>query len=86
MIFDTIEDQESIMNNAYKLRDAPAHLKTVSIGYDLTLDERAIVRDKVNEVKTESQNDPNYVYRVRGPPWDMKVVKLPKRNRDNASQ
>ena len=52
---DTIEAQNVVMDNLKKLADAPEHLKNLSISYDMTVEERSIVKEKVVEARTKTQ-------------------------------
>jgi hypothetical protein len=72
-------DRGQILQKATKLADAPDNYKKISINADYSKEEREIVRKKVDEAKQLSEEDLNYVYKVRGPPWDLRMKKFPKK-------
>ena len=59
------------MSKMYMLRDAPEYLQSLSVCYDMTEAERAKQKELVNAAKEKSQNDPNWRYKIEGPPWDL---------------
>ena len=63
--------QQEVMSKMYMLRDAPDHLQSLSVCYDMTEAERAKQKELVNAAKEKSQNDPNWRYKIVGPPWDL---------------
>ena len=65
-----IQLKESIFRNAKKLSGD----KSISFRYDQTPLEREEYRKQVELAKEKSKNDPGAIYRVRGPPWDRKLV------------
>ena len=79
---DTIEAQNVVMDNLKKLADAPEHLKNLSISYDMTVEERSIVKEKVVEARTKTQQSKNWVYKVRGPYWNLREIRVRKENPD----
>ena len=70
-----------VMENANKLRNAKDDFVGVSISHDMTKKERQICRELAKEAKEKQLKDDSgdWVYRVRGPPGQMKVMKLRKR-------
>ena len=77
--FEDQETQQEIFKNLPKLKDASPELKNMSIAYDLSEDERQTVRDMVKVAKEKSSDSPNWEYKIRGPPWDLKEVRYRKR-------
>ena len=71
--------KELIMKNAKELAEAEEKFKSTSISYDYSKDDRAKIKEKVEEAKEMQKNDLNCVYKVRGPPWDLKIKKFEKR-------
>jgi len=72
-----------VMNSAYKLSGAPARFRNVIVAHDLTKKERLECKELVEEAKqkTEQDSSGNWVYKVRGPPGQMRIVKF-RRNQD----
>jgi len=68
------------MQMAYKLRTVEK-FKEVVISHDLTKQEREECKGLVATAKVQESQDTSgeFIYRVRGPPGEMRVVKLPKR-------
>ena len=69
-----------IMQMTYKLRRVEK-FKEVVISHDLTKQEREECKRLVADAKDQESKDTSgeFIYRVRGPPGEMRVVKLPKR-------
>ena len=67
--FETHEEAKDIIDNCQKLKDAPAHIKGYSISFDASTVERQHINSLVAEAKEKTKNDPDYVHKVRGPPW-----------------
>ena len=44
----------------------------------MTKEERQIVKEKVTEAKEKSQQSTNWVFKIRGPPWNLREVKFRK--------
>ena len=68
------------MENLSKLKEASAKYKRVIVVHDMTKKEREECRTLVDEAKTKTAQDPSgeWVYVVRGPPGQMKVLKVRK--------
>ena len=49
VVFKSQEVVDKIMENATKLASAPPHLKGLSIGYDMSTDERKVLKKKLSE-------------------------------------
>ena len=72
-----------VLENAKLLANADSKyqsIRTISISADYSKEERAKIKAKVDEAKKLSEEDLNHVWKVRGPPWDLRLKKLPKRN------
>lgn len=69
-----------IMETTYKLRKAKK-FEHIVISHDMTKQERELCRQLVAEAKQQESEEESgeYIFRVRGPPGNMKVVKLRKR-------
>ena len=83
--FESAEEAQQVIESCPKLRDAPQNIKTYSIAYDATRDERDYNKVKLAEAKEKSAADPIWDHRVRGPPWQLSLKKYRKRAapRDN---
>lgn len=79
--FKSPEIVKLIMDNANKLASAPQHLKNLSIGYDLSVEERKVLKDKLNEAKDKNAKNPNFIHKVKGPPWNLQIIRFRKRDR-----
>jgi len=67
------------MNNVTNLRSAKDKFQGVTISHDMTVKEREQCKLLVEEAKKmQNEETGNYIYRVRGPPGQMKVVKFRK--------
>ena len=66
--------------STFKLRSIEK-FRHVVISHDMTKDEREQCKRLVEETKERESEEPSgeYIFRVRGPPGDIKVVKLRKR-------
>ena len=66
------------MNNLYKLKNLEEKFKNLSIAHDMTKQERKECKDLVEEAKKQSAEDTteNYIYRARGAPGAMQIVRL----------
>ena len=73
-------DKNLIMENLSKLRNLNEKFKGIGISHDLTREQRE-ERKKLVEtaIKLQSEDKGEFLYRVRGLPGKMRVVKL-KRN------
>jgi len=68
-----------VMNNVTNPRSAKHRFLGVTITHDMTVKEREQCKLLVEEAKKmQNEETGNYIYRVRGPPGQMKVVKFRK--------
>ena len=75
------EKKRKLFRNIHKLSGAKSVLKVVNANHDLKKDQRARERNLKAEANRRQEQDLGECqYRVRGPPWDRKVVKVVKRN------
>ena len=73
------------MESVYKLKNSEERFNTIVVAHDMTKLEREQCKEMVAEAKSMANQDPSgeYLYRVRGPPGEMKILKFRKRlNRD----
>lgn len=69
-----------VMENASRLGHAKGKFEGITISHDMTVKEREQCRKLVAEAKEKQQEDESgeYIYKVRGPPGQMKIVKYKK--------
>ena len=69
------------MESLYKLKNANAHFQQLSVTHDMTKNERSEIQKKVEEAKQKEREEETgeYIWRVRGAPGSLKVVRLRKR-------
>src|SRR6267154_393378 len=68
-----------VMENLSKLKNADQRFKNISITHDLTLNERADLKILLEEAKKKQiEETGEYIWRVRGLPGQLKLVKLKK--------
>ena len=68
------------MENTNKLQNASEDLKQLSVCYDLSEEERVTVKTLVEQAKEKSKNSTSHIFRVRGPPGNMKIYRFLLRN------
>lgn len=80
VILKNVDAKIELMRSLGKLQDAEEVLRNLSITNDMTADEREENRRLVEEAKKKSQEDTSghWIYKVRGPPWHRRVVRLKK--------
>ena len=73
--------KNEVIESLYKLGTADTVFKSLSITHDLTQKERSDCKKLVIQAKEHAQQDSSgeWIYRVRGPPSDMKVIRIRKR-------
>ena len=78
--FDKKEDKIKVMSSLAKLKHAEPHYKQISITHDYNKDERERIREKVAEAHKQNEEEisKNYVFRVRGPPGNLRIVRFNK--------
>jgi len=66
------------MNNLFKLKHLESKYKNVAIAHDMTKNERKDCKTLVEEAKKKQEEElsGNYIYRVRGAPGAMTIVRL----------
>ena len=71
-------EKNDIMRKLYKLKDAPVHLKRVSVCHDMTRSQREADKVLVAQAKRlEEECQGNFIFRVRGPPEKRFIKKIP---------
>lgn len=81
VVFKDAGIKNEVMEALGKLAEAEDKFRMLSVSHDLTQKEREECKELVEEARHKQQQDNSgeWVYRVRGQPGDMKVVKLRKR-------
>ena len=84
VVFNNSFDKRKFMASLTKLRDADQRFKSISVSHDMTVREREYLKTLLNEAeeKNNLETQKNYVWRVRGDPANMKLVRLKKRQQD----
>lgn len=72
IVFKDLEAKDAIFKNLYKLRGK----KEITFSHDYTELEREENKKLQDEAKEKSKKEPGVVYRVRGPPWARKIVRI----------
>ena len=74
------EDQESVMRCSFKLGQCTdPQIKIVNINYDLTESDRKLRKEKIEEAKAKTASDAKFFWKVRGPPWSLRLRREEKR-------
>lgn len=72
--------KDKIMDSLYKLKDADDKFKNISVTHDFSKEERAQCKLLLEEAKQNERDDSgDFLYRVRGSPGQLKIVKFRKR-------
>ncbi len=74
-----MEDKDKIFKRLRRLKDADPKFK-ISITHDLPPEDRKAVKAMVLEAKEKEKNQNEggrWIFRVRGPPWDLKIIRYP---------
>jgi len=71
------------MESLYKLKNVDKKFKGINTAHDMTVNERLECRNLVVEAKQKEAEDSSgeYLYRVRGTPGKMRIVKIKVRHR-----
>ena len=80
--FSTLFDKRKFLSNLYHLKQATDLYKKVQVNQDLTEDDRKLTKQLLKEAynKNQSENPQDSLYKVRGPPGAIKVVKVYRRS------
>ena len=74
------EERDSVMRNAYKLGQSNNEaLKNAQICYDLTQEEQKTYQSTVQEAKDKTASQDKFFWKVRGPPWALRMTREIKR-------
>ena len=86
IILNSQAEAEIIVKSCKKLKDAPGHLKSLSVSHDLTHDERDNIKNLVKKAKEDSAKSPNLEFKVVGPPWQPTIKSFKKRAQTAANR
>ena len=70
----------ALMKNAYKLQFSTSEMKEIRIKHDMSKEDRQREYELRQEARQKQMDntDQDFLYRVRGPNWDRKIVKIRK--------
>ena len=73
--------RDSVMRSALKLggRDKGDLKKPIKLRYDLFQTERGEIKAKIDKAKSKSADQ--FFYRVRGPPWSLRLQRVTRRQK-----
>ena len=80
IVYNNYHIKNLVMENATKLSRAEGKYAGVTISHDMTVKEREQCRKLVNEAKQKQEEDVSgeYIYKVRGSPGQMKIIRYRK--------
>lgn len=83
--FENEENKVKIMKNCYKLCEAKSPYNAIGVKHDMTVREREVDKKLQEEAKEQNKSvaEEDFIYVVRGLPWDRKVVKIRKKPKNN---
>ena len=74
--FKSVESKSAFMRQTFKLKDQTEF--KINIVHDMTIDERTRYKQLVKEAKELQITNKDFLYRVRGPPWNLQIKKIDK--------
>ena len=76
--FNTVFDKRKFLSNLYHLRNAADLFKSVQVNHDLTEEDWNLTKQLLKEAhdKNETEEPATFLYKVRGPPGAIKIVKV----------
>ena len=80
--YSNVDNKTSVMRNLNKLKNAKPPLDKISIRNDLSREDREKekkLQEEAKEMNDSVSRDPNFVFVVRGMPWDRKIIKVKKK-------
>ena len=63
-----IQEVETVMANISRLKGSSDEFGKISVTEDHTKNEREVIKRYVSEAKEKTEEDPNYIYKIRGTP------------------
>ena len=78
IVFDDAKSKTIFMSNLRNLSTAEAKYKGVSVVHDMTMKERQLNKEQIRMAKEKNDGNESgdFIYLVRGPPWDRKIVSV----------
>jgi hypothetical protein len=82
VVFEDEKAKGVLMSNLKRLAIADDKLKQLSVAYDMTQREREQNKKTLTEAKEKNEamdlkgQSGKFIFMVKGPPWDRKVVKV----------
>lgn len=70
------ETKKELFVNLWKLKNASDRIANLSIGHDMSKEEREETRRLVTEAKSRAKKNPGYRFKLRGPPWKRVISKI----------
>lgn len=82
LIFENLDNKKQFLSLLYKLKNGPEDFKKINIQHDLSPSERDYLKTLLKEAKekNEKEQPKGFLYKVRGPPFDLKIVKVEAKN------
>ena len=77
--FNTKEDKDEVLGKLRNLAKASDAFRKISVKHDMSQSEREQIKVKINECKEKTANSEKYAYLVRGPPWNLRILEVPKK-------
>ena len=76
--FNNVFDKRKFLSNLYHLKNAADPFKSVQVNHDLTDEDRSLTKQLLKEAydKNQTEKPESFLYKVRGPPGAIKVVKV----------
>ncbi len=68
-------DRTKLFRSLRKLKGAEAPFRDISVTADYSQEEQTLIREKVAEAKELSKNEEGIIYKIRGPPWNLRMEK-----------
>ena len=80
--FTSVLDKRKFLSSLSNLKDAPTELQNISVTQDLSPDERAKSKQLLKKayVMNQEEKPADFLYKVRGPPHAMRIVKIFKKH------
>ncbi len=72
------EKKRKLFRNMQKLRDGPENMKMINGQHDLTPQQRDEEKKRREEARKMEEESGEYSYRVRGPTWARRIVRINK--------
>ena len=75
------EGKQDIFQNLNKIRESEVPFNKINLAHDLTKKQKEELQEKIKEAQEMHENDKSeeWIYRVRGPPWNLFIKRIPKR-------